>query len=149
MLSLLEVVDGLPIFGLQGHGEALTSPALPVLAKHWRRAPSWCVSNCDWVRHAGPMLRELGFGVLHEDVLRAVPGSSAAFAATSPAFSAITSTMEPSAVPKRQAHRSEASDADLVCLQWSLPSNSSYLHDANGWLPWDRCLDIMHAVNVG
>lgn len=80
-LRLLQQLDRLPIFGMQGHGASMNMAALPAMLPYWRRATSWCVSNCEWASHSQPVLLHLGLGPLYLEVAQ-----DSAFAAAVAAF---------------------------------------------------------------
>jgi len=158
LLMLLRLLDRLPIFGLQGHGDALRTSSLPALLPHWSRATTWCVSNCDWRRHAGPLLRRLGFAAIHVEVLLAVPSYGErveSAGALLPRHASSTSPpRKPSGRPFRRAHdhplkwRSAEEAEELLCFQWHVPpaeeTQVEQQHVTSGWQSMERCLDILH-----
>ena len=167
LLALLRLLDGLPLFGTQGHGQALGRGAVLALLPHWTRATSWCVSNCDWRLHAGPTLRRLGLGAVHREVLEEVPGyprprradaqparngSQAPSAGGRPADAGAPGSPEQGRAPAPPAREVKAPTSwmqnvkasDLRCYQWYQRPNETVDGEAWSYQSWDTCLGILH-----
>eukprot|EP00929_Paragymnodinium_shiwhaense_P037419 TRINITY_DN19942_c0_g1_i1.p1 TRINITY_DN19942_c0_g1~~TRINITY_DN19942_c0_g1_i1.p1 ORF type:complete len:585 (+),score=86.88 TRINITY_DN19942_c0_g1_i1:1029-2783(+) len=159
LLELFRVLDTLPIFGMQGH--RLNSQLLhPAMLPHWRRATTWCLSNCDWRDQAGPVLRGLGLSDVYDAVLHSVEEFRESPKLTESRSGNRTVRQETLLVGPR--HFLEDEGKTLRCLQWRLwpgdLSSSPLDSNASGtasrlsngavsaWRSWDDCLDIMHAI---
>eukprot|EP00927_Polykrikos_kofoidii_P048749 TRINITY_DN42964_c0_g1_i1.p1 TRINITY_DN42964_c0_g1~~TRINITY_DN42964_c0_g1_i1.p1 ORF type:complete len:964 (+),score=116.20 TRINITY_DN42964_c0_g1_i1:417-2894(+) len=152
-LQLLRLLDDeLPIFGMQGHGEAAQMAALPALLPYWSRATSWCTSNCDWQEHASASLASLGLSDVFRDVLgvavgyietTATPREDLAPAKVTFAAST-TGKKERVQQPRRMPWEEQAEG--FRCFQWHLePEEAGFVdHSRVVDQSWARCLDVLH-----